>query len=118
MSNRIDKVNSLIKRELSEIILKEMDFPVGCLVTVTKVETTKDLSQSFVWISVLPEGQRPQIFEVLEKSAGHLNYLLAKRLIMWKVPHIFFKIDSREEKASHIEELLDQIGQQKHKKKD
>ncbi len=39
MSKRIPQVNQLIKKELSQIILREIEFPVGVLVTLTRVET-------------------------------------------------------------------------------
>ena len=46
MSNRIEKVNSLIQTELSQIFLKEVDFPKNILATITRVETVPNLSET------------------------------------------------------------------------
>ena len=115
MSHRIDQLNSLLQQEISQTILKEIDLPIGCLVTVTKVETTKDLEQANIWVSILPENRLAEIEEILEKNIGRVAKIIAKRLFIRKMPHLVLKIDSREIKASHIEELLGQIGQQKKK---
>lgn len=52
-ANRIAKVNSLIKRELGPILLRLRQGQDG-LVTITKVETSKDMKWAKVWISILP----------------------------------------------------------------
>ena len=57
MANRIPKVNELIKREISKMILKEIEFPKDVLVTVTRVQTSSNLSDSNIYISVLPENR-------------------------------------------------------------
>lgn len=109
MSHRIDQINSLIKRELGQIILEELDVPQGCFITITKVETTKDLSQAKIWISILPESRREELLQLLEKNIDHFNHLLARKLVMKKMPHFIIKIDISEEKASRIEELIDKV---------
>ena len=113
MSHRIDQINSLIEKELSQIILKEVDLPQGCLATITKVDTAKDLSQSYIWISVLPTSQQEKILKLLEDNLGHLNHLVSQKLMIRKMPKFILKVDIREEKASHIEELLNTVGREK-----
>lgn len=118
MSHRLDQLNSLIQQEICQTILKEIDLPLGCLATVTKVEVSKDLGQAKVWVSILPENRQEEIMEILEKNIGHVSQIIAKRLFIRKMPHLVVKIDTTEVKASHIEELIDQISQKKHEKKD
>jgi ribosome-binding factor A len=64
MTNRIPKVNELIKREISRMILREIEFPIGALVTVTRVETSSDLKESSIYISVLPDNKEKKVHEV------------------------------------------------------
>ena len=109
MSHRIAQVNELIRHELSQLILKEIDFPKDCLVTITKVETTNDLEFARVWLSILPNNLQGKIFKIMQRNTGHLQYLLNKKLIMRKAPKINFIHDTTEEKATRIDEILDKI---------
>ena len=54
---RIQQVNQLIKEELGQIILREGGFSKNVLVTITRVETTRNLIDTKVYVSVLPETQ-------------------------------------------------------------
>ena len=54
MSHRINQVNELIKQELNDLLVSELEFTKGCLVTITAVETSKDLRHAKIWVSVLP----------------------------------------------------------------
>ena len=113
MSNRIQSVNSLIKNELSQILLKEVDFPEDTLATLTRVETSTDLSQAKVYISIMPDNKINEIFEILNKNIYKLQQELNKRLKMRPVPRIVFKKEEKTEEAGKIEELLEQIKKEK-----
>ncbi|PIP22394.1 MAG: hypothetical protein COX38_00830, partial [Candidatus Nealsonbacteria bacterium CG23_combo_of_CG06-09_8_20_14_all_39_25] len=65
VSKRIPRVNQLIKKELSQIVLKEIEFPKGVLVTVTRVEASLDLNQAKVFISSLPESHTERVLSIL-----------------------------------------------------
>ena len=113
MSNRIQSVNSLIKNELSQILLKEVDFPEDTLATLTRVETSTDLSQAKVYISIMPDNKINEIFEILNKNIYKLQQELNKRLKMRPIPRIVFKKEEKTEEAGKIEELLEQIKKEK-----
>lgn len=109
MSHRIAQVNELIRQELNIVMLDELEFPKGCLVTIVRVEASKDLRHARVWISVMPTYYIPKALERLKKNSGHLQYILNQRLSMKPLPRLNFKIDETEKKASEIEEVLDRI---------
>lgn len=109
MSHRIEQLNNLIKKELGQAILNEINIPVNTLLTVMKVETTKDVSQAKVWISILPEEKRKDTMNTLQKNRPRLQSILNKRLVLKRVPKIQFLLDTSEEKAERINKLLDQI---------
>ena len=115
MSHRLAQVNELIKQELGKLFLKEIDFPQDCLVTITKVETSKSLEHTNVWLSILPTDSQEKVFTILNKNIGHLQHPLNKTLVMRIVPKIVFKKDTTEQKAARIEELLNQISRKKGK---
>lgn len=113
MSHRILQINELIRQELANLLLTEVEFPKNCLTTVIKVETSKDLRHAKVWLSIIPTIYTQKILTKLNKQAGRLQFLLNKKLTMKPLPRLFFKIDDTEAKASEIEDLLDRIKENK-----
>ena len=109
MTRRPEQVNSLIQQELNEIIVRELEFPTDCLVTITKVKVAGDLKHACVWVSVLPIDRWGSVLEILNKKHGFLQGLLGKRLETYRTPKLEFKIDDIEEKAEEVEELLKKI---------
>lgn len=109
MSHRIKQVNELIRQELNMVLLNEVDFPKGCLVTIVDVDASKDLRHARVWLTVMPTYLIPKVLEKLKKSTKHLEYELHQRLEMKPLPKLSFRVDETERKAQEIEELLDQI---------
>jgi len=109
MSYRIAQINELIRQELSTLLLTEIEFPKNCLVTIMRVETSKDLHYAKVWLSVMPTYYTKKVLDNLKANAGHLQFLLNKKLSMKPLPRLNFTIDESEKKAAEIEELLDRI---------
>ena len=103
---RIKKVNELIKREIGQIILREIESPEGTLITVVKVETSTDLLEAKIWISVFPINKSSQAIKILLKKIGYLQSLLNKRLVMYHSPRIKFLLDKSAENISQIENIL------------
>ena len=107
--NRLDKIDELIKQKIGEIILKEVELPSDCFATVNKVETTKDLKATFVYVSVLPQDHAEQILTILNKRLPKIQHELSKIVEMRNTPKITLKMDDQEERASQIEKLLDEL---------
>lgn len=106
---RLNQVNQLIRREIAEALLKEIDFPKGCLVTVTRVKTSVDIAHAKVFLSVLPVSEARAVLKILEKNIYQLQQRLNRRLIRRIVPKIMFALDTAEEEAARLEVLLDKI---------
>lgn len=109
MNGRIKKVNSLIKEELSSILLKEVDFPKNVLVTITRVDAFSNLSEARVYISVMPMETKDKIFQILNARIYDIQQALNKRLNMRPIPKIEFRKEEKTEQADRVEELLEQL---------
>ncbi len=109
MSNRLPKVNELIKRELSGILLKESEFSKDVLVTITRVETSANLQQTKVYISVMPEEKIKEVLQVLNRNIYDFQQKLNKRLSMRPVPKIQFIEEKETKTVGRIEQLLEKI---------
>jgi len=109
MSRRIEKVNGLIREELSQILLKEVEFPKGVLVTITRVECLVNLSDARIYISAMPDNNIDKVMEILEKNVYDIQQELNKRLNMRPIPKIIFKKEGKTEQADRVEELLEEL---------
>lgn len=108
MSNRIQKVNSLLKHELSNIIFKDFDFS-EVLVTLTHVEVTTNLIDAKAYISVFPEDKIDDVINILNRNIYKTQQKINKLLKMRPIPKIKFVKDREISKAGRIEELLGQL---------
>jgi len=109
MSHRLAQINELIRQQLNQLLLTEFEFPQGCLVTIVRVETSRDLRHAKVWISVMPTHYIKKVLTKLNSQIGHLQFLINKKLLIKPLPRLRFAIDDTESKAQEIEQLLDQI---------
>jgi len=108
-NNRLSQVNALIKKELSNILLKELDLPSNVLITLTRVETLKNLSEAKIYVSVIPEEKREEVFKVIIGNIYNLQQHLNNRLKMRPVPKIRFEKENKTKEAAKIEEILEQL---------
>ena len=105
MSQRIQKINELIKQEISKILLKEIDF-TDTLVTVNSADTSPDLKNCKIKVSIIPTDKSDFALEVIQKKIYHIQQEFNKKLHLKYSPKLSFKIDEIETKAQRIEELL------------
>lgn len=109
MSRRIQRVNELLKQEVSNLILKELDFSKEVMVTVTGVETSSDLRQAKIRVSIIPLLRAEKVLKVLDSQIFDIQKLLNKKLKMKIVPKIRFELDKSEEKTNRVEQLLKKL---------
>lgn len=102
---RIEKVNILIRDTLADILGRELEFPEGIIVTLTRVVCSPDLYYASAYASVFPKKEK-EVLSLLIRKTPHIQALLNKKLRMRPVPRIAFKIDEEEKKRERIEKLL------------
>ncbi len=106
MPQRIDKINELLKRELGRVILRDISLPKNILVTISEVETTKDLREAKVFISVFPDIEIKRVLNILGREVHNLRQDLNKRLSIRHLPKMRFLEDQELKEAQRIEEVL------------
>lgn len=105
-ARRIEKVNILLRELIAEILERELQFPDGILITVTRVVTSTDMHYADVLVSVLGTDHEESVLTELAKNVGEVQHLMNRRVRMRPVPRITFKIDREEKKRERIEEIL------------
>jgi len=107
-SNHILQLETLIKRNLSEIIQNELKKDVG-FVTITDVSLTPDYSYCTVYYTVLSRLDKKKAFEGLNASKAFLRSAIASRVTMRRAPQLVFSYDNSFENGQRIDDLLEEI---------
>ena len=107
MAVRQDRVESIINKNISEIIQFDLKDPSVGFVTITDVKMTNDYSYAKIFVSFLGQDNRQKKgLETLNKAKGHIRSLLAKKISIRKVPQLIFVLDTTLEKANKIETII------------
>ena len=111
MKKRTDRLNSLLQEVLSEVIRKNVRNPdVHPLVSVTRVDITKDLHHAKVYISVIgTDAERKATLEALESAAGFISVHASKKVVMRHFPVLTFRLDTSVDKHLRIDSLIEEI---------
>ena len=109
MSHRISKINELIKQQISEIISRELNLKPGVFLTIAKVDTSRDLRYTRIFVSIFPEKEINYALETLKKETYFIQGKLNKKLFLKIIPKIEFSVDTTELKADNIEKILNDI---------
>ena len=111
MSNRVEKVSSLVKRYLSEIISNELNDPrlSGSMITVSSVNVASDLKYAKVYISVFG-GDAQNILNLIKSASGYIKKLLAPKLDLRSTPTLDFDLDTTCEYSQKINTIINNIS--------
>jgi ribosome-binding factor A len=114
MAYRIERVNNLIRREISELIQHELRDPrLDNFVTVTEVSTSADLRYAKIFVSSMSGKQEEKnIMEVLNSAAGFLRTGLASRIRLRYIPELSFYWDDSIEHGDRILRIIDGLNRE------
>jgi ribosome-binding factor A len=110
MSERMRRVNESVRQVLSEALPGLKDPRIG-FVTVTGVNTSPDLRQATVFVSVLgSEKKRRASMAGLEAAHGVLQARLAHELRLKRTPQLSFAYDHTVEHGVRMSKLIDELA--------
>ncbi len=114
MSRRSERLEDQIRRDLSDMLQREMTDPRlsnGSVISVTAVELSEDLRYARAYISILgSDDQAREAFKGIRHAAGYLRRGLAQRLTLRFVPELTFELDASMARGARIMELLKEIN--------
>ena len=122
MSRRVERVEHLIKQEISLIFLyklqdKFQDTSFG-FITVTSVKMSPDLKTAKIYLSVLEKERREYVIEKVKSHSGYIRSELASRIRIKFIPELKFFIDDTLDYVEKIEGLIKKIHEDDNKKND
>lgn len=112
MTRRIERVNHLIRQEISQLLQRQVKDPrLDSFVTITEVSTSPDLRYAKVFVSCIgSEEKKKETLSVLTAASGFFRGELAKRLRLRHIPELDFQWDDSIQQGAHILELIDRVS--------
>lgn len=112
MSIKVDRIESMLVKEISYILMMEIKDQDIKFVTVTDCKVTNDLSYAKVYYTVLNIDRKEATAEALENAAGFIRKQLADRIEIRHIPELQFVYDESIEYGKKIETILEQIHEE------
>lgn len=106
MANKQERIASIIRKNIAEIIQFEIKDPHLGFVSIPEVKVSKDFSYATVYVSFFKDEDINPSLEVLNKAKGFIRTELSKKLDTRRVPEIRFILDDGYKKEERITELL------------
>lgn len=111
MTDRIERINELLRQELSQLI--ETDAEALGMISVIAIATARDLSSATVLIAPVNQSSSSNLIDQLAKRASAYRHQLGQRLQLKKIPEFHFQLDTKEADYIRVEKLLDQVSNER-----
>ena len=111
MSRRVDRLNGLLRQEISLLLTREIKDPrLNGIISITHVQTSSDLRNARVFLSVMGnQDNKDEVLDGIQSAASFLRRSLRDRLKLRYVPFLKFALDESIEDADNVLRIMDDI---------
>ena len=111
MSRRTERLNHLLRQEITDLLQREAKDPrLSVMVSITRVSVSADMHYAKVFVSVMgTEEEKKGLLAGLHAASGFLRRELASRLSLRYTPDLSFVYDDTMEQAGKVIQLIDQV---------
>jgi len=115
MSRRVQRLNNLIRHEISELLQRQAKDPrLGNFIAITEVSISPDLRYAKIFVShISSEGQKQETMNALASASGFFRRELAQRIRLRHMPELIFQWDDSIERGVHLLDLINQVTTEK-----
>ena len=107
---RVQRVRELLKRQLGEIVRRELLPSDGVMMTVNDVELSNDLQQATVYVGIIGnENQRKAGMELLQTERKRIQGLVGRAVVLKYTPQLRFVLDESVSRGNRVLEIIDEI---------
>jgi ribosome-binding factor A len=120
-SRRVARVASLIKREVSQMLMSGIkDDRVGAgMVSITDVDVSGDLQHAKIFVSIYGTDEaRAETMAGLQAATGYVRSELGQRIRLRRTPEVLFKEDRSVERGTRVLSLINQLSAERSDKPD
>lgn len=112
MSIKIERIGSMMEKEISYILATEVKDQDLKFVTITDCKVTNDLSFARVYVTVLDDTRKKETMEALKNASGFIRKELADRIEIRHIPELEFIYDESIAYGKKIEDIIEQIHEE------
>lgn len=113
MSLRLERVRELLKREIGEVIRREIPMNDAGLINVNEVQVSSDLHSAAVFLGLFGSAEQKKTgAALLQKNRKRIQGLVAKAVVLKYTPQLRFIIDDSSERGNRILAILDELDKQ------
>lgn len=110
---RQERVRELLKRELGEILRRNIPVAVGGVVSVNDVGLAGDMQSAKVFISIVGSPEQKKLgADLLKAKRGDIQAQLGHAVVLRYTPHLTFVLDDSIERGDRVLRILDEIEHQ------
>ena len=109
-SVRVQRVRELLKRQLGEMVRRELRLQSPLVISVNDVEVTPDLKSATVHVGIIGQpSEQKRIIDSLNEDRVHFQDLVARAVVLRYTPRLRFKLDTSIERGNRILSILDEL---------
>jgi ribosome-binding factor A len=110
MSLRIQRIRELLKRELGEMLRREIPVGEAGLVSVNEIDVSKDLHAATVFVGVLGSAeQKKRAATLVEQNRRRFQAMIARSVVLKYTPQLRFVVDDSIERGHRVLEILEEL---------
>ncbi len=111
MAHRIERINQLFKKELSELLQREVNDPrLSAFICINEVETSADMKHTKIYVSHLDDNaNKEEVIAALKSASGFFRGELAKRCKIRYTPQLLFYWDDSIKHGIHLVDMLESV---------
>lgn len=110
MSIRSERVASLVKHEIGDMLTREYSDPSNGFITVTEVRMTPDLRVARIYLSIFGDAEvKARTMKMLDGERSHIRSFVGSRLQLKFVPTFEFYLDDTMDRVDRINTLIKKI---------
>ena len=110
MTQRTDRIDELLRQEMTDILAREVDDPQIGFATITDVETTPDLRHARMSVSVIGQPEeRKATLAAMGRAMPFVRHELGKRLRLKRIPEFHIELDDTVERGTRVLQLLNEL---------
>ncbi|MBM3834205.1 MAG: 30S ribosome-binding factor RbfA [Verrucomicrobia bacterium] len=109
-SLRLQRVRELLKRQIGEVIRRELPIDQAGIITVNDVEVSPDLHSATVFVGVVgTEEQRKRGLTLLQNERKKIQGMVGRAIVLKYTPQLRFVMDESVSRGNRVLEILDEI---------
>jgi len=111
MSRRVDRVNELLRLEISQLLARQVKDPrLSGVITITEVRAAPDLRTALVLVSIMGDDEtKKTALAGIQSAAKFMRRELRDRVSLRYVPFLSFTLDDSLETSDRLIGMLNQI---------